>query len=139
MIVGLKNYIPYVIKSSTETKINADWLKQKLLDFLGIFSKPDFSVRAIVCDNHSLNLSSFKNLLQHFGQDPDEFFIQYKLRKIYLFCNALYLVKNIRNNLLNYKRFIFPTLTFDGFKDHIKIPSGETKWKFFRMLFQKPN
>ena len=46
-------------------------------------------------------------------------------------------MKNIRNNLSNYKRFIFPTLTFDGFKDHIKIPSGETKWKFFHNDHEK--
>ena len=39
MIVGLKNYITYVIKSSPETKINAGWLKEKLIDYLGIFSK----------------------------------------------------------------------------------------------------
>ena len=27
MMAGLKNSIPYVIKSSPETRINADWLK----------------------------------------------------------------------------------------------------------------
>ena len=27
----LVNYIPYVIKSSAETKINADWLKEVIL------------------------------------------------------------------------------------------------------------
>ena len=38
MIVGLKNFIPYVIKSSAETKINADWLKEELIDCLEILS-----------------------------------------------------------------------------------------------------
>ena len=75
MIVGLKNSIPYVIKSSPETKINADWLKEELVDCLGTFSKSGFNVRVIVCDNHPSNVLSFKNLLQHFSQDPDELFI----------------------------------------------------------------
>ena len=30
MIVGLKSSIPFVIKSSPDTKINADWLKKEL-------------------------------------------------------------------------------------------------------------
>ena len=99
MIVGLKNSIPYVIKSSPETKINADWLKEELIDCLGTLPKSAFIVRAIVCDNHPLNVSSFKNLLQYINQDPDELFIWYELRKTYLFYDAVHLMKNIRNNL----------------------------------------
>ena len=92
MRIGFKSSIPYVIKSSPETKINADWHKEELIDCLGILSKPGFSVTAIVCDNHPSNLPSFKNLLQHFDQDSDELFIWYERRKIYLFYNAVYLV-----------------------------------------------
>ena len=50
MIVGLKNSIPYVINSCPEIKINADWLKEELIDCLGILFKYSFNV--IVCDNH---------------------------------------------------------------------------------------
>ena len=42
MIVGLKESIPYVIKSSPETNTDADWLKTKLLDSLEILSNPGF-------------------------------------------------------------------------------------------------
>ena len=45
MIVGLKHSIPYVIKSSSEIKINADWLKEELIDCLGILSQSGFNVR----------------------------------------------------------------------------------------------
>ena len=131
MIAGLKNSIPYVIKPSPETKIKADWLKEELIYCLGTLPKPGFNVRAIASDNHPSHVSSFKNLLQHFNQDPDELFIWYELRKIYLFYDAVHLMKNIRNNLLNYKRFIFPSFKFDGFKDPINVSGGETKWKFF--------
>ena len=107
MIAGLTNSIPYVINSSLETKINADWLKEELINSLGILSKSCFNIRAIVCDNHPSNIPSFKNLLHRFNQDPNELFIWYELRKIYLFYEVVHFVKNIRNNLLNFKRFIF--------------------------------
>ena len=61
MIVGLKESIPYVIKSSPETNIDANWLKTELLDSLEILSNFVFRVRAIVCDKHPSNVSCFKN------------------------------------------------------------------------------
>ena len=67
MVVGLKNYIPYMIKSSPETKLNTDCLKEELTDCHGVLSKSGFIVRPIACDNHPLNVSSFKNLLQRFN------------------------------------------------------------------------
>ena len=67
---------------------------------------------------------SFKNLLQHFNQDRDELLIWFKFKKIYLFYDTVYLMKNIGNNLLNYERSIFPSFKFDGFKDPINLPSG---------------
>ena len=39
MIVGLKNFISYVIKSSSETKINANWVKEEFIDCLGVLSQ----------------------------------------------------------------------------------------------------
>ena len=50
MIVGLKESIPYVIKSSPETNIDANWLKKELLDSLEILSNCDFHARGFVCD-----------------------------------------------------------------------------------------
>ena len=46
-------------------------------------------------------------------------------------------MKNIRNNLLNYKRFIFPSFKFHRFKDPINVPGGEIKWKFFHGVHEK--
>ena len=67
MIAGLKNSIICVIKSSPETKLNTDCLKEELTDCHGVLSKSGFIVRPIACDNHPLNVSSFKNLLQRFN------------------------------------------------------------------------
>ena len=38
---------------------------------------------------------------------------------------------------LNYKRFIFPSFKFDGFKDPIDVPGGEIKWKFSHDVQEK--
>ena len=65
MLVGLKESIPYVIKWSPETNIDANWLETELLDFLDILSNCGFCVRAIVCENHLSNVSSFKKMLEH--------------------------------------------------------------------------
>ena len=135
MIVGLKNSIPYVIKSSPETKINAVWLKEDLIDCLRILPKPGFTARALVCDNHPSNVSNFKNTL--IFQDPDELLIWYELRKIYLLYDAVHFFKNIRNSLLIYKRFILPSFKFDGFKDAINVPGRETKWNIFHDVHVK--
>ena len=129
--------IPNAIKSSPDTKINADWLKEEFIDCIGILCQSGFSVRAIGCNNRRSNLSNFKNLLQHFNQNPDELFIWYELRKINLFYDDVILVKYIRDNFLNYKRFIFPSLKFHGFKDPINVPGGEIKWKSFHGVHVK--
>ena len=100
MTVRVKESIPHVIKSSRETNIDADWLKTELLDSLEILSNCGFHVRAIVCDNHPLNVSSFKKRLEHVNQNPDELYMLRKSRKICLCYEAVHLIKNFRNNLL---------------------------------------
>ena len=124
-------------KSSPGTKINAEWLNKELTDCIRILSQSVISVRAIVCYNHQSNVSIFKNLLQHFNQDPEELLFWYKLIKIYLFHDVAHLMKNIRNKLLKYKRFIFPSFKRDGFKDPINAPGGEIKWNFFHDVHEK--
>ena len=100
MIVGLENFIPHMIKSSTETKINADWLKEELIDCLRILYQSGFIVRALFCNNHPSHVPCFKNLLQHFNQDPHWLFTWHELIKTYLFYNTAHLVKNIRDILI---------------------------------------
>ena len=94
MTVGLKESIPYVMKSLSETNIDTNWLKTELLDSTEILSNCDFRVRAIVCNNHPLNASSFKKLLKHVNQNPDKLYMLHKSRKIYVCCNAVHLIKN---------------------------------------------
>ena len=91
MIVGLKESIPYVIKSSPETNIDANWLKAELLKSFEILSNCGFRVRAIVCNSHPSDVSSFKKLLEHVNQNLDELYMLHKSRNIYLCCDATFL------------------------------------------------
>ena len=125
MIVGLNESVPYVIKSSPETITDINWLKTELLGSPAVLSNCGFCVRAIVCDNHPSNVSSFKKLLEHVNQNPDELYMLHKSRKIYLCYDAVHLLKNVRNNLLKCKRFILAPFEFSGFKDPINVPGGE--------------
>ena len=137
MIVGLKESIPYVIKSLAETNIDPIWLKTELLDSLKILSNCGFQVSAIVCDNRPSNVSSFKKLLEHVNQNPDELYMLHKSRKIYLCYDTVHLIKNVRNNLLKCKWFIFLQFEFSGFKDPINVPGGEIAWKSFHDVFER--
>ena len=78
-----------------------------------------FRVREIVSDNPSASVLAYKLLLKESGHLDDHLFIQHNYQKIYWLHDAVHLIKNVRNNLLNYKRFIFPAFEYDGFKDTI--------------------
>ena len=56
---------------------------------------------------------------------------------IYLLFDPVHLLENIRNNLFNSKRFIFPSFKFDQFFDPIEVPGGEISWKLFHEVYDK--
>ena len=86
-----------------------------------------FRVRAIVSDNHSANVLAYELPLKGFGHLDDNLFIDHDYQKI----------KNVRNNLLNYKRFIFPAFEYDGFKDTILFKGGQTSSKLYHVVLKK--
>ena len=96
-----------------------------------------FRVRAIVSDNHSAKVLAYKLLLKESGHLDDHLFIQHNYQKIYWLHDAVHLIKNVRNNLLNYKRFIFPAFEYDGFKDTILFKGGQTSWKLYHDVLKK--
>ena len=61
----------------------------------------------------------------------------HKSRKIYFCYDHAHLIKNVRNNLLKCKGFIFPPFEFSGFKDPINVPGGEIAWKTFHDAFER--
>ena len=85
----------------------------------------------------SLMYQRLKKLLERCNQNPGDLCINYQLKKINLFYDSVHLIKNIRNNLLSYKRFLFPSLTFHAFIDIIDLQSGEMSWKIHHNVFEK--
>ena len=126
MIVGLKKSVPQVIQAIPEITITGEWLPEKISASLHSLAQTGFNVRGIVTDNHNSNVNAFKSLKQKFGKG-DQLFIQHPSnphKNIYLFFDTPHLIKNVRNNLLNSRRFVFPQ--FDYEKDGIEIhcPAG---------------
>ena len=56
---------------------------------------------------------------------------------MYLFCDSVHLLKNIRNNLLNARRFRFPSFSFTEFYDDIVVPDGEISWKLLHDVYDR--
>ena len=61
----------------------------------------------------------------------------YGSQKIYPCFDTVHLIKSIRNNLLNNKRFIFPEFTFEEFNDPINVKGGEISWKLLHDTYEK--
>ena len=101
-------------------------IKEQILDSLKTLKNCGFRVRALVSDNHSAKLLAYKMLLKESGHLDDHLFIEHNYQKIYLLHDAVHLIKNVRNNLLNYERFIFPAFKYDGFEDAISFKAGQT-------------
>ena len=137
MIVGLKKSIPYIIKSIPEVKIEGEWLKDEILKAIETLHSIGFKVRCVVADNHSTNVSAYSKISNAYGFKKDDlYFITQDGSKIYLFYDSVHLMKNVRNNLLNNKRFIFPEFNFSGFYDDIVCESGEISWKLFHDVYE---
>jgi len=137
MIVGLKSNTPYVVKTCPEREINGDWLKEELLQCLIALQENGFNVRGVVCDNHASNVSAYNKLLQTCDSNPDDLFIMLNHKKVYLFFDSVHIVKNIRNNLLQRKRFLFPDFYSAQLYDEVKVSAGEIRWRLLHEIHEK--
>ena len=138
MILGLKQSVPHVIQAIPEVTITGEWLAEKISASLHSLAQTGFTDRGIVTDNHNSNVNAFKSLKQKFGKG-DQLFIQHPSnphKNIYLFFDTPHLIKNVRNNLLNSRRFVFPQ--FDYEKDGIEIhcPAGYLAWSDLHQIFE---
>ena len=62
MVVGVKSSTPYVIEASPEVSINGNWLANEIDGCVSILAENGFKVRAVVTDNHSINVTAFSVL-----------------------------------------------------------------------------
>ena len=116
MICGLKTLIPIIVKAFPHIFLNEEWVASHMADCISILSESGFKVRAIVTDNHSSNVNAFKALKKMFHAQASDssLFLQHPENptKAYLFFDNVDFLKNIRNNLLNSKKFVFPEFSF---------------------------
>lgn len=137
MIVSLKKSIPYVIKSCPEVKISAQLIFDEIIESLSALFSIGFKVRAIISDNHASNVSGFNKLIETYGSNAANHFFHYNGQKIYVMFDSVHLLKNIRNNLFNSKRFIFPEFKFDGFIDPVTVSAGEISLHLLNNVYDR--
>ena len=139
MINGLKNGTPFVVKAIPELRITGQWIADHLDEVIESLHKCGFYVRAVVCDNHSTNVAAFNVLLKKYGSkaSPDTIKHPSRAGKIYLFYDSVHLLKNVRNNLLNSRRFNFPAFRFHDFYDDIDVPEGKITWKLLHDVYDR--
>ena len=115
------------------------WIAGHLEDVIDSLHKCGFHVRAVICDNHSTNVAAFNVLLKKYGSKESPNTIKHPSRdgKIYLFYDSVHLLKNIRNNLFNARRFNFPSFTFHEFYDNIDVPAGKITWKLLHDVYDR--
>ena len=104
----------FVIEALPEMTINGKLLADQISSFIESFAKTGFIVRGVVTDNHNSNVNAFTRLKREYGQ-KDQLLIKHPKnhgKKTYLFYDTVHLMKNIRNNLLNGKRFVFPEFIY---------------------------
>ena len=140
MIDGLRDSIPFVVKAIPQLQLTGKWIAKQVEEVLESLHKCGFHVRAVICDNHSTNVSAFSLLLKKYGIKDSPDAIKHPSRKdgkIYLFYDSVHLLKNIRNNLLNARRFDFPSFTFHEFYDDIDVPAGKITWKLLHDVYDR--
>ena len=71
MIVGLKENVPFIIKSVPERNIDGKWNKIANFRLFENLKHCGFRVRAIVSDNHSASVLAYKLLLKEFSHLDD--------------------------------------------------------------------
>ena len=95
-------------------------------------------VRGIVTDNHSANVTAFRMLLNSMPGDKEHFFIYPESTcKTYVFFDTVHLLKNIRNNLLNSKKFVFPAMNFSVCGTQIVSDPGYISWGDLHKIHDK--
>ena len=64
-------------------------------------------------------------------------YIRLNERKIYFFSDTVHLIKNITNNLLTRKRFLFLSFYFNNFFDNVHIADEEISWHSFHKVYEE--
>ena len=105
MIVGVWKNVPFMVKAVPESKIEGKWLSGQIIKNIQSLHEIGFHMRAVISDNQPSNVSAFNKLFLKYGSESHENAILHHStsdRRTYLFYDSVHLLKNVRNNLLNF-------------------------------------
>ena len=97
-----------------------------------MLTKDNFNTRAVIPDNHRSNICAYQYLLNHYLFQEKNNCISNPLdtiKHIYLMFEV-YLIKNMRNNLLASRYFKVPESDLSLPQISHKFPSGEVHWSY---------
>ena len=129
MIVGLTNVflLCYIQHLCYKCSINSNWLMEEILKCMDCLQSVGYNVRARASANHPSNVAAYQKLLLKYTMGSnDDLRICINGKPICLFHDAVHIIKNIRNNLLNRKRLLFSPFSSDSLKDFpVEVIGGE--------------
>lgn len=138
MVVGLQKSIPFVVQALPEVRISGQWLAEKISDCITLLGEAGFLVRAVCADNHSSNVNSFKRLKKKYnGENYSIVHPANNQKRTFLLFDTVHILKNIRNNLLACKKFVFPSFQFEFPYLKIYCPAGFIGWADLHALYEK--
>ena len=116
-------------------------MKCEINKYILDFAEVGFKARAVITDDHPSNVNAFTWPHETFDGDSKTF-IKHPAyadlaTKTYLFFDVIHLFKNLGNNLLNKKKFVFPSIQFDLFRDAIHVPDCYISWRVFHEAHQR--
>ena len=117
--------MPFVVKVVPESKIEEKKLSGRTMESIQSLHEIGFHVRTVISDNLPSKVSAFNKLFSEYKSELHENVILHHSasdRRAYLFYDSVHLLKILRNNLLNSRRFIFPAFHFSDF---ISLLDGE--------------
>ena len=131
MIVGLKESVPYVIKAIPEVQYLG---QSETAECINSLRASEFNVWCVVNDHHSFkrlhnNFQRYSNL---YVQNPGNGW-----NNTFLFYDSVHLLKNIRNNLLNTKKLVFPAFNLDKNGIVINCPDGYITWADLHNIYNR--
>ena len=89
-------------------------------------------------DNHAANINAFKALRTMFSEESDLYIKHSENETVtYLFFDNIHLIKNIRNNMLNAKKLVFPSFSFNINEEVIESSPGYITWSDLRLIYDK--
>ena len=135
MIQGMKKSRPVVVKGCPEVKVCGKWLAEELSTCISLLAKAGFNVRAVVADNHSANVAAFKFLIAMYS--GNHLYIKHPDNRAntHLFFDNVHLLKNIRNNLFNAQKFVFPSFSLHVGSTEITCEDGYIEWNDLKDIY----